>query len=538
LLGCLDGAQLGPLTIELAMDLVGADDGALLLPSSEGGLALACTRTTAAVPTFDSSPLAHALAARVASWHRPELIPGGLGHDPRFDGLEGRDLIQSSIIHPLILGGQRVGTIVVHRLARPGAFGRSDLHRLGVLAGQAALALENSRIHEDLRRRLAEIEKWGRQALQTDKLAAVGMMAAGVAHEINNPLGFVMTNLQTLREELQASHPDLGDLAADALHGAQRIRVIARDLRAFSRTDEQGVDAVDVNEAVTASLNIAHNQIKYRATLVKDLAPDLPPINGNPGRLGQVFLNLVVNAAQALEPDRADDNRVTVRTRRNGDTIEVQVVDTGCGIAEEHLARIFTPFFTTKARDIGTGLGLSICQDIVRQHRGSIRCESRLGTGTTFTVSLPLDTGRKRTVTPIFMPAVTVTRRGRVMIIDDEPMLAHAYRRMLAKEHEVVVCSSGREAVALLEQDSSFDAVFCDVMMPGMSGVAVYRALGQSRPAMTARFVFMTGGAFTAESRSFLDSIENPRLDKPIDVDSFRRAIADRMGTSARPVSD
>jgi signal transduction histidine kinase/ActR/RegA family two-component response regulator len=472
------------------------------------------------------------MASRVTAWRRAEIVRGGLAQDPRFDGIAGRDMVRSTIVQPLIFADRRVGTLLLHRVARAAAFGPADLHRLGVLAGQASLALENARIHEELKKRLAELEQWGRQALQSDKLAAVGMLAAGVAHEINNPLGFVISNLQALRDHLQGGASEFGELARDALHGAERIRVIARDLRAFARTDEQGVDAVDINETVTATINIAHHQVKYRGTLVKDLAPSLPAINGNPGRLGQVFLNLVVNAAQALDPERIAQNRVVVRTRQTRDAIDVQVADTGCGIPQENLARLFTPFFTTKPRDIGTGLGLSICQDIVRQHRGSIRVESQVGEGTTFTVSLPIETGRKRTITPVYMPVAVSSRRGRVLIVDDEPMLAHAYRRMLARDHDVVVVADGREALALLQEEPGFDVIFCDVMMPGLSGVAVFRAAVQRHPELARRFVFMTGGAFTAESRGFLDSVDSPHLDKPIDVDTFRRAIADRLAAT------
>jgi len=532
LLGCLDSQELASVTVELAMELLNADDGALLVARPDGAYVTACTRTSASVPTYDGGSVAAGVAARLPSWPSPEVIRDGLRTSPRFEGIPGSEEARSTILHPLAIGDRCVAVLLLNRIHVQAPFVLADVQRLRVLASQAALALENARIHEELRRRLEELERWGRQALQADKMAAIGMLAAGVAHEINNPLGFVISNVELLKENLAVSAPNLGEIANEALYGAQRIRVITRDLRSFSRTDEQEVDAVDINEAVSAAINIAHHQIKYVGSLIKDLAPELPTINGNPGRLGQVFLNLIINAAQALDPQATERNRVVVQTRRLCDRIEVRVSDTGCGIAEENLQRLFMPFFTTKPRGVGTGLGLSICQDIVRQHRGAIRVESRVGEGTTFTVTIPIETGRVRTTTPMVVTTSAASRPGRVLLIDDEPMLANAYRRMLEREHDVRVVSDGHAAIALLSEDPGFDVVFCDLMMPNVSGIAVYRAAVERRPELAKRFVFMTGGAFTAEARSFLDSIDNLRLDKPIDVDTFRNAIAGHVSTT------
>jgi len=534
LLGCLDVGELAALTVDLAMEMLNADSGALMLPDCDGAFSVACARSSAEVSTWDCTELAQGIAAGAREFSQAEVVRGGLRADARFATVPGRDQVQSTLVHPLRVGDRSVGLLALHRIAVPAPFVASDLRRLGVLAGQAALAIENARIHDELRVRLAELQRWGKQALQADKMAAVGMLAAGVAHEINNPLGFVISNLEVLRDRLAKLDPSLYEVAHEAMYGAQRIRAIARDLRSFSRTDEKEVDAVDVNEVVAATISIAHHQIKYRGSLIKDLAPGLPAINGNPGRLGQVFLNLVINAAQALDPETADKNRVVVRTRRARDQIEIQVSDNGCGISAENLKRLFTPFFTTKARGVGTGLGLSICQDIMRQHRGTIQVRSEVGEGTTFTVSIPLETGRKRTVTPVVVPVPVVSRRGRVLIVDDEPMLANAYRRMLEGDHEVRVVADGRVAIALLEEDPGFDVVFCDVMMPGVSGVGVYRSTVARRPELAERFVFMTGGAFTTEARAFLDSIDNLHLDKPIDLDTFRRVIGDRLATDPK----
>ncbi|RMH42691.1 MAG: PAS domain S-box protein [Deltaproteobacteria bacterium] len=226
-----------------------------------------------------------------------------------------------------------------------------------------------------------------------DRMATVGTVAAGVAHEINNPLTYVLLNLDRMASALDAitgpphAVDRLRDALAHARDGAQRVRSIVSDLRSFSRASEDTAD-IDVRRVVRSAVNIAGNTIRERARLVEAL-DETPPVRASESRLGQVFLNLLVNAAQAIAPGAPDRNLVRVSTRFDGHRIVVEVADSGCGMPPAILRRAFDPFFTTKPIGVGTGLGLSICHKIVTSLGGEIEAESRDGAGSVFRVYLP-----------------------------------------------------------------------------------------------------------------------------------------------------
>ncbi|WP_224240778.1 PAS domain-containing protein [Hyalangium gracile] len=255
---------------------------------------------------------------------------------------------------------------------------------------------------------LTERRRLEQQGIQNDRLAAMGVLAAGIAHEINNPTAYVLSNLDYLRqwrEELEqhlASLPELPaslkeglaetrQLLADCIDGCARIQDIVRGMRHLSHqghAEEQTL--VDVHTTLDSVLNISQGELKHTARLEKDYAPDLPLILGSEGRLGQVFLNLIVNAIQAMRPGNARDNRLRVRTRADEHHIRIDISDTGHGIPKEALPHIFDPFFTTKPAGVGTGLGLSISYAIIQKMGGEMRVETQVGQGTTFSLLLPI----------------------------------------------------------------------------------------------------------------------------------------------------
>jgi signal transduction histidine kinase len=257
-------------------------------------------------------------------------------------------------------------------------------------------------------RRLREA---GTRMLNVEKLAAMGTLAAGVAHEINNPLSFVLANLEYLGQELSALPLDpaererLAPALADALEGVARVRAIVRDMRLFSGKADEARLAIDVRPVLESSIHLAGNQIRHAARLVKDLR-EVPRVLASAQRLSQVFVNLLVNAAQAIQRGRSADDEIRVRTLFERGRVVVEVTDTGEGIPEENLARLFDPFFTTKPVGEGTGLGLSICHGIVSALGGTIEVESKHGTGSTFRVLLPpAPAGEQPAVTPHELPA-------------------------------------------------------------------------------------------------------------------------------------
>jgi PAS domain S-box-containing protein len=370
------------------------------------------------------------------------------------------------------------------------------------------------------------------QLMVSDRMASVGMLAAGVAHEINNPLATVMLNLELIDQEIGELDGQLtcGDLLADlkteladAREGATRVRQIVRDLRIFSRAEEEQRAAVDIERVLESSLRMAWNEIRHRAQVVRDFA-EVPPVIANESRLGQVFLNLVVNAAQSIPEGQADKNQIRVRTALVGGKVRVEITDTGAGMTPEVQGRLFTPFFTTKPAGVGTGLGLMICQRLITSIGGEITVDSEVGRGSTFRVTLPAVGEVTATEATVPAPAATEHRRH-VLVVDDEPMICAAVARALRPEHEVTSLTSASEALARIRAGARFDVIVCDMMMPVMTGMDLHEQVHACAPDQARRMIFLTGGAFTPKARGFLDGIDNPRLEKPFDVDHLRAVI-------------
>lgn len=376
------------------------------------------------------------------------------------------------------------------------------------------------------------------QLMVSDRMVSVGTLAAGVAHEINNPLATVLANVDLAVRDAAELTRQGGDSAplkelreelADAREAAERVRAIVRDLKIFSRTEEDKRGPVDVHRVLDSSLRMAWNEIRHRASLVKDYRP-VPPVDANESRLGQVFLNLVVNAAQAIPEGHADANQIRVSTDVGADGgVVVAIRDSGSGMGPEVQERLFTPFFTTKPVGVGTGLGLSICHRIVTSIGGEIGVESQVGRGTVFTVTLPPMADVAVEAAPPLPAEGAAVRRGRVLVVDDEALVLAAVRRTLAPEHEVTTTTSAQEALSLVTAGAKFDVILCDVMMPFMTGMHLYAELCRVAPDQAERVVFVTGGAFTPRAREFLETSRNLRIEKPFELAALRAVINDRV---------
>ena len=366
-----------------------------------------------------------------------------------------------------------------------------------------------------------------------ERLSSLGTLAAGMAHEINNPLAFILSNVEFVLEQLGSPKADGAAASAellsslrDARQGAERIRVLVRDLGVFSRgRGQEKVGPVDVNSSLEFAARIAGNEFKHRARLVRKLG-EVPPAQANEAQLGQVFLNLIVNAAQAIRPGDVAGNEVRLSSRWDAvrERIVVEVGDTGAGIPEADLPRVFEPFFTTKLLAGGTGLGLSICHRAITELGGSIRVESRVGHGTVFELLLPA--APRAQVLPAPSIALLPAGRGRVLIVDDEELVGAAARRLLEDHHEVVVLGRAAEVLELLGAGQRFDAILCDLMMPEMTGIDLHTKLMQELPELGRRLVFMTGGAITESSQKALEAAGRPCVAKPFNVDELLAAMA------------
>jgi PAS domain S-box-containing protein len=378
----------------------------------------------------------------------------------------------------------------------------------------------------------------------SDRMASIGSLAAGVAHEINNPLTYVIGNVHLIDRRIEAALAHLLvapvpatvrdnlDQAREMLDeiktGGFQIRDIVHNLRTLTRPDTSRREPVNVKEIADAAVNMAWHEIRHRARLEKRYG-DVPPILSNGSRLGQVVLNLLVNAAHAIPEGHVNDNvvRLAIRMHSTGH-VAIEVSDTGSGIAPDIVDRIFDPFFTTKPMGMGTGLGLAIARSIVDELDGRLEVETKAGDGTTFRVLLPVEAPAPAP-TPVEEPVVE-PRRGRILIVEDEPLVASFLQRTLEAQHEVVTRPSGAEALELLLRDSAFDLILCDLMMPRMTGIELHARLEAELPEVLPRIVFITGGAFTATARAFTEQTTNLVLEKTMDPTALRACVNALIG--------
>ena len=393
-----------------------------------------------------------------------------------------------------------------------------------------------------------------KQVERTERLAGIGQLAAGIAHEVNNPATYVLTNLEILQDLLgtledfvdaasrdailsaraEAMREQVGEMKGmvrDNLDGMLRIRKIVRDLSTFSRFRQEEIEWVELGEVVDAACRLVSTEIRHRARLVRSPV-EVPRIAADRGKLVQMLVNLLVNAAHAIEAGDAAHNEVRVSAREGAEgSVLLTVSDTGRGIEPELVERVFEPFFTTKPRGVGTGLGLSLCAQIARMHHATIAVDSAPGRGTRFTVSFPRDTGLQPSpaeVTPAPVKAASGVS-STVLVVDDEPAILKAYRRVLESEHEVIVAGSGQEALDLLLGDgaTAFDVILCDLMMPEVDGPMLYQTVRKRAPHLLSRIVFFSGGAFTTRARELVSAIPNMVLEKPIEQHVLRRVVAE-----------
>ena len=367
--------------------------------------------------------------------------------------------------------------------------------------------------------------------LRAERLSALGRLSASVGHEINNPLSYVMGNLDYVRGELarEGASREILDALQDARGGAERIGKIVRELRVFGRGPRQErrvpTNPCDVMES---SIKLVMNELRHRARLERDLQP-VPDVLADDTRLAQVFVNLLLNAAQAMPEDRQGHGALIIaRTRVTADGMAaIEIIDNGMGISDEDKRRLFEPFFTTKPQDQGTGLGLFVSMGIVSSFGGRIEVDSKLGHGTTLRILLPaapedaLDLSSMSTLKP-----QVLVRNRRLLVIDDDVLVARTLVRLLG-EHRVEVATSGHDGLSrLLADGQSFDLVLCDLMMPDMTGMDLFEEVQRRKPGVAERFVFISGGGVTERSRRFIEANGARVLIKPIDGRELQEILA------------
>jgi signal transduction histidine kinase len=380
-----------------------------------------------------------------------------------------------------------------------------------------------------------------------ERLSSLGTMAAGVAHQLNNPLAVVVANAELVATQLKRQVLELRsgkvsagaerldealEVQAELQAAANQIARVVADVRAFARPAATPAGVGDVVSALDWALGECAQSIAERARLIKRVEA-VPNVKIEHHRLRQVLLQLVTNAAQAITPGRPAGNELCVVVRAEPEQrVSIEVSDTGSGMRPEVLEHVFEPFFTTRSLGHGAGLGLSVCHGVVSAAGGSLSARSEPGRGSVFRLVLQAVAAssvsgvRPRSLSP--GPPQPATRR-RVLVIDDEPALLRSMRRILS-EHEVVCADSARQALRLLDDGARFDVIVSDLMMPGMTGIELYDELRERHPEAARRVVFVTGGTLSTKVDAFLCSIPNKRLEKPFVADDLRRTIVEMLG--------
>ncbi len=431
---------------------------------------------------------------------------------------------------PVITKNVLKGVVVLGQKLKDALFSREDLEITSTLAGQIGVSMENADLYDHLRAEMRKLQDMQDQLIQAEKLSAVGELVSGVAHELNNPLTAVIGYAELLRTELvdEQAKSDVENI----LRSAERSRRIVRNLLTFARRQRTERRMVDINEVITQTVEIQSYQFRVdNITTELHLDPDLPPTAADSSQLQQVFLNIIMNAYQAIRGAQ-ESGAITITTRMvSPDRLRVSISDDGPGIAPAVAGRIFDPFFTTKEVGVGTGLGLSICYGIVSGHQGRIWCESAPGEGATFFIELPV----QRVQATVEAPAPKGIEPGaglQVLVVEDEPAVSAVLHRLLSKKGcEVEGAANGIEALERIK-GRTYDVIISDIKMPGMSGIALWEQLRTERPDLAGKVIFVTGDTASADTSEFLKGAGQPVLPKPFGADELARAIGELQSRS------
>lgn len=364
---------------------------------------------------------------------------------------------------------------------------------------------------------------------RTDRMAALGTMAAGVAHEINNPLTWVMGSLELLDETMsqlpEGPRDDMRILVRDARQGAERVAEIVQGLRIFSRPPDT-TSEVSLADAIEEAIQLHHNQIRHRAVLERSIG-SVPPVRARASDLVQVLASLLANAVEAIPLGAASDHtiRVVLRLGESNSAV-IEVFDDGMGMEEEVVRRAFEPFFTTKPPGHGTGLGLGICHNVITGIGGTIMIDSTPGNGTHVRIEIPtvVPRSREEPTAPLETPGTS----GSVMVIDDEQAIRSLAARAL-RSLDVLAFANGGEALAFLEEGIAPDVILCDLMMPDLTGRDVYEVIDSRWPELAERVVFLTGGVFVQDMSEWIDGLDNVVVEKPFGIRELRELVSERV---------
>lgn len=375
------------------------------------------------------------------------------------------------------------------------------------------------------------------QLAVSERMASLGTLAAGVAHEINNPLTYVQCNIVLALEDLEDIEVDGEDAEAlaksleVALEGTDRVANIVRELKNFSRVEEPQLSNIDLHDLLESAINLSMNELRHRAELERDFVEEDVAVFGDPHQLVQVFVNLLINAAQSFDDFDQPSPLVRVKTSVVDGKVHVAIKDNGCGMSSKTMRRIFDPFFTTKTSS-GTGLGLSVCHRIVGGLEGRIDVESKVGEGATMTVVLPsAEPAKQLALDAVLEPYLPLREGAHIMIIDDEKGVRDGLARVL-EHHDVSMFSTVDGAIEYLDYCTP-DLILCDLMIPGSGGgEEFFGTVVAKHPALRDRIIFISGGVFTPSAEAFLKLEEPDVIQKPFAAGEIRQLIDAKLEQS------
>ena len=437
------------------------------------------------------------------------------------------DEIRHSLMTSIMISGTMYGLLVVDNLYSHAPFPAEAEALTALFAEQASALIDHAQLLDQLRMTNVRLD-------EAEKLAALGRLVAGVAHEINNPLTAVLGYADLLATE------DLDDEVRVAVEqiqaGAERVGAVVRNLQIFARQQRSGARALQINTLINQTVALKQSElILDRIGVRKQLADELPATWGDAGQISQVLLNLLINAQHALR-EQAGPGTITIRSwvehskPLEGASVEriyIAITDDGPGIAAELMSRIFEPFFTTKPVGQGTGLGLSVCYGIIADHGGRIWAESQPGHGATFLIELPV----RVAVPDRLMPAAAHTELAappygrRILLVEDDSSVVYLVRSALEHGNMLVIAADGRQALAMLPEQC-FDLVLCDLRMPGMGGREFYQELQVVAPTLVSQLLFISGDTTSVATRDFLQQSGRPLLNKPFTPNDLYHALA------------
>jgi len=403
----------------------------------------------------------------------------------------------------------------------------NDAEELGLfheVTGDIAFALHDIEMEEQHKQAEAERQELERRVQLTDRLASIGEMASGIAHEINNPLTSVVGFSELLMER---DLPE--DIREDVeiIHdGSQRVTNIVKRLLTFARQYKPVQSRTDINEIIKSTLTLRKYSLETGNIEVNTLLePELPWTMADTGQLQQVFMNIIVNAETEMRKAHGK-GRLIIKTEQTGNTIRLSFKDDGPGIARENLEKIFDPFFTTKEVGEGTGLGLSLSHGIISEHKGRIYAESEAGKGATFIIELPVVAEEEEKIERVeAVEEAGKPRGGRILVVDDEPVILTFLKKVLGGEgYDVETAGSGKEALGMIKNER-YGLILCDIKLPGLSGIEIYDEIGKVAPSLQKRVIFITGDMMAADTRRFLKRTKVPYVTKPFDIAKLKEEV-------------